>query len=399
MRAVTTRKVPGAVLASQPMNGVRAIGAYAVVAAILSAALGVALLVGPYRAIERSDYMTYHVAARIVLAGDGDCLYDPACQADAQRELIGVEPSFEGGALPYNSPPWFAALIAPLGALPLPAAFAIFTLLGLAVLAAGAWLVARPLGPARPLAPILLLTAWPTVMGAVRGQSTLLVAGLLAVSVAASRYRSGGSLGLSALKPTLGPLWGAWLTIGGHPRAVVAALAVIAALIGLSLVVVGPAAVAAYPTHLFGVAGEGAAGVHPTEMMNWRGAAARLGLGEWLTWSGTALTLTVVALAWWRSRMTEESRELGAAIAFLATPLVLPHANQHEAILASLGVIILLAAVRDHPARGRLGAAAVGLHAVLWAGPSLGGEVAAWLLFAATLGWFGFAVWLAVRRD
>ncbi len=57
------------------MSGVRAVGLYAVPAAILSLALGVALLLGPYRAIERSDYMTYHVAARIVLAGDGDCLY------------------------------------------------------------------------------------------------------------------------------------------------------------------------------------------------------------------------------------------------------------------------------------------------------------------------------------
>ena len=384
------------------MSGSRAVGAYAVVAAILSAALGVALLIGPYRAIERSDYMTYHVAARIVLAGDGDCLYDAACQAEAQRELIGEEPSFARGALPFNSPPWLAAVVAPLGALPLPAGFAIFTLLGLAALAIGAWLVARPLGPARPLAPILLLTAWPTVMGAVRGQSTLLVAGLLALSVVASRYRSGAALGLSALKPTLGPLWGAWLIAGGHPRAVVAALAVIAGLVGIGFVVVGPTALGVYPAHLLGVAGEGAAGVHPEEMMNWRGVAARLGLGEWLAWAGTALTLAVVALAWWRSRPNARplvrSRELGAATAFLATPLVIPHANQHEAILAGMGVILVLSAAWDHAARGRLAAAAVGVHVMLWAGPSLGGEASAWLLFAATLGWLLVAAWLAAGR-
>jgi len=213
--------------------------------------------------------------------------------------------------------------------------------------------------------------------------------------VAASRYRSGAALGLSALKPTLGPLWAAWLLAGGHWRAAGTALAVLAVLAGLSLVVVGPTALGDYPAHLLGVAGEGAAGVHPAEMMNWRGAAARLGLGDWLAWGGTAATLVAVALAWWRSRSHTRSRPLGAATAFLATPLVIPHANQHEAILAGLGVLLLLVAARDHPAWGRLAAMAIGLHAVLWVGPTIGAEASAWVLFLACLGWLVVAVWLA----
>ena len=68
------------------------------------------------------------------------------------------------------------------------------------MLAVAAWQLARPLGSARLLAPVLLLTAWPTVMGAVRGQSTLLVAGLLALSVAWARYRSGAALGLALVR-------------------------------------------------------------------------------------------------------------------------------------------------------------------------------------------------------
>jgi hypothetical protein len=83
----------------------RIAGAYALVAAILAAVFAASLLGGGYRAIERSDYMTYHVAARIVLAGDGDCLYDVACQAAAQRELIGEEPSFARGPLPSTPHP------------------------------------------------------------------------------------------------------------------------------------------------------------------------------------------------------------------------------------------------------------------------------------------------------
>ena len=376
------------------MSGARAAGGYAVVASILSVALGVALLAGPYRAIERSDYMTYHVAARIVLAGDGDCLYDAACQAEAQRQLIGEEATFAGGALPFNSPPWLAALVTPLGSLPLSVGFALFTLLGLVVLAAGAWALAAPLGRARLLAPILVLTAWPTVMGAVRGQSTLLVAGLLALSVATSRYRSGAALGLSALKPTLGPLWAIWLLAGGHWRAVVTALAAVMALVGVSLVVVGPTALADYPVHLLGVAGQDATGVHVAEMVNWRGAGERLD-AAWLTWGGTAVTALILALVWAR----RPSRALAAAAAFLATPLVIPHANQHEAILAALGILLLVVATWDRPTSSRLAGAAIATHAALWAGPALGGEASAWLLFALTLGWLLVAAWLAFRPD
>lgn len=377
------------------MRGARAAGAYAAVTAVLAVGLAAGLLAGPYRAIERSDYMTYHVAARIVLAGDGDCLYDLVCQADAQHELIGEEPTFERGALPYNSPPWFAALVAPLGTLPLPAGYALFTLLGLAVLALAAWHLARPLGGARPLAPVLVLTAWPTVMGAVRGQSTLLVAGLLGLSVAWSRYASGMALGLAALKPTLAPVWGLWQLTGGHWRAVGAALATTAPLVVLALIVVGPAALADYPGHLLGVAGEGAIGVHPEQMINWRGAAARTGAGEWLTWAGTAVTLLVVAWTWLRTR----DRELGAAAAFLATPLVIPHANQHEAILAALGLLLLITATRDTAVGSRLAVGAIGLHAVLWAGTVLGDEASAWLLFGVLVGGLAATVYLAGRPN
>jgi hypothetical protein len=375
------------------MSGIRAAGAYAVASAVLAVALGVGVLLGPYRAIERSDYMTYHVAARMVLAGNGDCLYDPACQAEAQHQLIGEEPTFEGGALPFNSPPWLAALVAPLGALPLTAAFTIFTVLGLAVLALAAWLLAQPLGAARPLAPILLLTAWPTVMGAVRGQSTLLVAGLLGLSVAWSRYASGAALGLAALKPTLPPVWAAWVLLGRHWRAVASAAAVLMALVGIGLMVVGPVALAEYPGHLVGVAGADATGVHPEEMINWRGVGTRLAAGEWLAWAGVVLTLAVVAFVWLRT----PDRDLGAAAAFFATPLVVPHANQHEFILGSVGVLLVLRATagRRLPVWG----AAIGLHALLWTGPLLDAEISAWLLFATLLAWLGATAWVSTRSS
>jgi hypothetical protein len=370
-------------------------GAYALLATIVAVVFAGAILLGPYRAVERSDYMTYHVAARIVLDGHGSCLYDERCQADAQRDLIGEEPSFANGALPFNSPPWFAALVAPLGALSLPVGFVIFTLLGLAVLAWGSWRAATHAGLAgsapRLLAVVLVLTAWPTVMAVIRGQSTLLVVGLLGLSVGLARYQSGLALGLSLLKPTLPPLWAAWQLFGAHWRAVGTATAVGLALVALSALVVSPQALVDYPAHLVGVAGGDALGVHPAEMVNWRGAAARLGLGTWFVVAGSLATLALMATVWLRS----ESRHLGAAAAFLATPLVLPHANQHEFVLASLGILLAVMAVPE--LRRRLAVAAVGVHAVLWAGPILHPQASAGLLFVLELGWLVLVASLAWR--
>ena len=370
-------------------------GTYALLASVAALVFAGAILLGPYRAVERSDYMTYHVAARIVLDGRGSCLYEERCQADAERALIGEEPSFANGALPFNSPPWFAALVTPLGALPLPVGFAVFTLLGLVVLAWGAWRAARHAGLEVAwacLSALLLLTSWPTVMAVIRGQSTLLVVGLLGLSVGTATYRSGLALGLSLLKPTLPPLWGAWQLLGAHWRAVGTAAAVGLAFLALAAGVVSPEAIAAYPKHLFGVAGGDALGVHPAEMVNWRGAAERLGVGSWLVIGGSLATLAVVALVWARS----SSRHLGAAAAFLATPLVLPHAKQHEFVLATLGILLAVAALPE--LRRRLATVAIGLHPVVWAGVALDARAAAWLLFAVELGWLLIVLWMSGAR-
>jgi hypothetical protein len=370
-------------------------GAYALLATVVAVVFAGAILFGPYRAVERSDYMTYHVAARIVLDGHGNCLYDERCQAEAQRDLIGEEPSFENGALPFNSPPWFAALVAPLGWLPLPVGFAVFTLLGLLVLAWGGWRAAGHAGltakSPRLLSVVLLLTAWPTAMAVVRGQSTLLAAGLLALSVGLARYRTGLAIGVSLVKPTLAPLWFAWQLLGSHWRAAGTAAVVGLAFVLLSVVVVSPQALLDYPAHLLGVAGD-ALGVHPAEMVNWRGAAERLNAGSWLAIGGSLATLALVAVIWMRT----SSRHLGAAAAFLATPLVLPHANQHEFVLASAGILLAVAAVPE--LRRTLGTIAIGLHALLWVGVALDAQAAAWLLFGVELGWLLLVAWMSGAR-
>lgn len=371
-------------------------GVYALLATIVAVLFAWGILLGPYRAVERSDYMTYHMAARIVLDGHGACLYDKRCQADEQLELIGEEPTFASGLLPFISPPWLAALVAPLGWLPLPVGFAIFTLIGLAILGWGAWRAATHAGLSglapRLLATILVLTAWPTALAAVRGQSSLLAVGLLGLSVGLARYRSGLALGLSLVKFTLAPLWGGWQLLGRHWRAVGTALLIGLAFVLLTALVVSPQAILDYPEYALGIAGGQVLGVHPKEMVNWRGAAERLDLGTWFTIGGSLVTLALVAVVWMRS----PSRHLGAAAAFLATPLVLPYANQQEFVLATLGILLAVVAVPE--LRGRLATVAIVLHLVAWGGVALDGQTGAWLLFGLELGWLLLVVWMSGRR-
>ena len=377
----------------------RAAGAYAVVTAVLVTAFAIGILGGPYRAVERSDYMTYQTAGRIVLQGQGACLYSLACQERAQHELIGDEPTFERGVLPFTSPPWLAALVSPLASLPLWWAFAAFTLLSVLLLAIAVWRLAWGGAGTRVVAVVLVLSAWPTTMAAIRGQSTLAVAALLGLSASASLAGrsawSGALAGLAVLKPTLVPIWLARLGVEGRWRSLLAAAFVVGGAVLVAALLVSPRAVADYPAYLLGLAGSTESpGIHVEEMINWRGATLRLGGSQAITLVGVALTLAAVALAWWWARRSPRSAALGAAMAFVATPLVIPHANQHEMVLASLGLLLAAAALSE--LRVPLVAGVIGFHAVLWAGPILSGQAAAWLIFIGLVAWL--LVLLALSR-
>ena len=379
----------------------RVAGAYAVVTAVLATVFAVAILGGPYRAVERSDYMTYQTAGRIIFQGRGGCLYSQACQERAQHELIGDEPTFERGVLPFTSPPWLGALVSPLARLGLRPAFVTFTLLSTLLLAFAVWRLAWGGAGTRLLAVVLMLSAWPTTMAVIRGQSTLAVAALLGLSASASLAGRGtwaGALaGLAAMKPTLVPLWLVRLGVEGRWRALLVAGLGVAALVVLAVVVVSPRAVADYPAYLLGLAGSTESpGIHVEEMINWRGAALRLGGSALVTPVGVVLTFAAVSLAWWWARGSPRAAALGAATAFVATPLVIPHANQHELVLASLGLLVAITVLTE--LRVPLVAGAIGFHALLWAGPLVSGEAAAWLIFGSLLTWL-LALVILSRRE
>lgn len=369
--------------------------AYAIVSLLFAAWFLASVLGSGARPIEHSDYMSYHAAGDLVLAGEGGCIYDPACQERAQRNLMPPDVDFTRG-LPFNNPPSLALLLAPLAALPLAAGFAIWNAIGTAAFIVAAATTVRHV-PGHVLVVLLALTAWPTVTAILRGQVSLLVSALLlgCVILVGERSRSSGALlGLATLKPTLVPLLGVWLL---WRRAwAVAGVAIITgvALLAIPALVLGPETLLDYPGYAVSqLSDPNAAGIHPEQMINWRAAAIWTGLPGAAVLAATLLTLVAVAAIWLRAGSDSVLR---SAAALLATPLVIPHANQHEALLGVVAWLLLVAGPGQRV--GWLAPTAVAMHIALWLALPLWGDGAARLTMALLLVSLGIVGWLAWRQ-
>lgn len=358
---------------------------YALLSTVLAAGLVAGVMTSPGRSVDRADYLAYHAAAETVLRGDGGCLYDPECQRLTQQALVDPSTSFTRG-LPFNNPPSLALLLAPLGVADYAIGFAVFVSLSVgAYLAAVAWAV-RTRRAERTVLVLLALTAWPLITAVLRGQVTILVAAalLLAIGLIDRRPAAAGALlGLATVKPTLLPLVAAWWIARRSWLALLSALAVAAALLVAVALLLGIEPLTAYPAYAIGqLTGEEVAGIDPSHMVNWRAVAAWLGgqAGTSVAVAGTLATLGLVVLAMRRAGIG--SPHASAAV-LTATPLVIPHANEHEAVLGVMAWVILVSQVTPRPRW--LVPVGLALHAALWLGVPLWGTAAAQLSFTALL--------------
>jgi len=121
-----------------------------------------------------TDFRLFYGAAQVGRIWGWANIYDPARlhsvllpfgQADAV-----ITPDFS-----YGNPPLLALMVTPLTALPLPAAFYIWTAINIAAFAT-AWLMAGPgTGLGRIAVLLISLALWPTVFSIERGQPVLIV--------------------------------------------------------------------------------------------------------------------------------------------------------------------------------------------------------------------------------
>ena len=248
---------------------------------------------------------------------DADALLRMEHDAIPQRTIFLNDPN----------PPALALLMAPLGALPIVTAYAIWTALGAAALAAAAFLLGR-LADARQrmrLLPFAIL-APPSLIALAEGQTTPFVLLAVAASFRAPPLWSGALLGLTAFRPQFLPLFA--LVALTERRRALGLLMTTAAVALVSLLTVGLDGMARYPDLLTRIATE----LRPGEL----GLAALvrrvLGGEEILLNAALAVVLYVIGAAavFLRSRMFTTRAVDASTWSILAAP----HALLHDGVMA-----------------------------------------------------------------
>ncbi len=291
------------------------------------------------------DFVLFHAAARLALAGRAADAFAPDLFLAAQRLSV---PGTPPGLL-WCYPPPFQLLLAPLGALPFAAACALWTALGV-----GAWLAALRgiVGPGRPLwialaLPAVVVTAW-------QGQTSFFVAAALGVGLFQLDRRpwlAGAALGLLVCKPQFGVLVPLLLAGAGRWRPLLAAGVSAGGLCLLSLAVFGPGLWMLFLHDLPSVGRGVSEGLLPwTKIPSVFEALLRLGVAPGPALAGHAAVAAGVAaltLAAWRRPGPLEAK---AGLAALAAVVVTPYGFNYDLVILSLP----LAAAAALAARGRL---------------------------------------------
>jgi len=196
------------------------------------------------------DFRIFYVAAEAGIRYGWSSIYDVA----VLRTLSSPFPAgqtYINSALPYIHPPILAWLIAPLTALPLPVAYAIWSALLFAALV-WAWYIAAPYSGLRKLALLFLaLALWPVLDAFYYGQpSTLTLALVAAAWWLCSKDRpiaAGAALAFAtALKPHTVILVPLALAASGRFRPVVSWAAFCALLVGAFALALGPGGIGNY---------------------------------------------------------------------------------------------------------------------------------------------------------
>ena len=197
------------------------------------------------------DFVALYASARLVATGaassvtDADALLAMEHAALPQRNVLLNNPN----------PPALALLMAPLGALPIVPAYAIWAGLGAAALAAAAFCLGGLADPRQRmrLLPFALLSP-PSLIALAEGQTTPFVLLAVAASLRAPPLWSGALLGLAAFRPQLLPLL-ALVALTERRRAIGLVATTVA--VGLvSLATVGFEGMARYPDLLTRIATE-----------------------------------------------------------------------------------------------------------------------------------------------
>lgn len=318
---------------------------------------------GPSAKALNIDFLVFWAAAKMALAGEALAAFDLGKMA----ATAGIPPEQESNLL-WLYPPGFLMLLAPLGALPLWAAWTVFFAGSAACLA----LAVRIPAAALPGGWRLVAVAPAVSLGALNvGQNSVLWTAALVAALWAMRQRqavwAGLWIALLTMKPQLGLLIPVALIAGREWRVLAWTTGWSAVLLLVSTAAFGPA----YWEHFLSGLGDAARqveqGVMPVHKMVSAYAFARAldaGHQTALGWQFAATAAIAAAVAWVWSRPAV-GHDMKCAALCAAIPLATPYAFYYEATLTLAAAMFL---VRDGFGRGwpaRL------WLALIWIGPVL----------------------------
>jgi hypothetical protein len=200
------------------------------------------------------DFTIFYSAAKIIRSGQGAHLYDKATQLRVESEFASAE-RVSCGPLPYNHPPFEAAFFVPLSFLPYWAAYSVWNGINIGILLAlRSRLKAQSPLLAQTSAAVWLLCCvafYPVFVALLQGQDALLFVLLLTLGFLSlqegSDWAAGCWLGLALFRFHLLPPILLGLLFQKRARALAGFLITAAALLGVSVGLVGLHSTLSYP--------------------------------------------------------------------------------------------------------------------------------------------------------
>jgi hypothetical protein len=268
-----------------------------------------------------SDFIALWLAGREAVHGHAALLYDAGAFVRLQQGLAGPSPFYFPN---WSYPPTYLLLLAPLGALPYLAAFFSYELATLLACIAVVLLIVR-----RRSAIALVLASPFTAWNFIAGQSGFLSAALAGAALLALESRpvlGGVFLGFLTYKPQLGILFPVALVAAKEWRALLAAAATTALLIGGSIVAFGADAWVHFPGDLAARAGFELGGdphqywgLYQTVYGLFRYFGSGRG-GAALAQGVAALSVVVIVWVVWRSRVRYPLKAATVSAGMLLAP-------------------------------------------------------------------------------
>lgn len=271
-----------------------------------------------------ADYVSFHAAGQLALAGTPELAYNQAAHMAVQRQTAVTGDSYQY----FFYPPVYLLLCAPVALIPYYLSFTVFLLATGGLFLVAMHRIIRPVSWGW-LIPVL---SFPPVFWNIGvGQNAFLTAALFAGFTLMLDRRpasAGAMLGLLCYKPHYGMLVPIALGAGQHWRAFIGAAAVVLGLIGLSVALFGVETWQAYLT-----AASGSSKVYESGRIDLAGmitvfGAARLSgappQAAWALQAVAALVMAaVVALVWRRDDHPNARRVILLVSTLLAVPLSL----------------------------------------------------------------------------